>query len=395
MIQDEGTMLDGDAMNMEKRPRRCSIDVVHPDADAAGDATPTIHNSKRFRFRPSFPPPLTALKRDDEEYPLCQECPNTGVVAGAGTPLAWRDVEGRRVPARGEEEAPPPPAAASREERAPFLPTADDYANLMFSDAFEEAGEESARTGRLLLAAAELSPDPDDDDDAAPRRAERGEGRPHKRKQRRVSADAATSRTTTTTSAQKRRRVSFESISKVHLLADTPPCRDMSPEEKSILWFDRSDLEAMKSSAQRSVQEMRDRVKTSRKGGAAFKERSEFRALVVAMEDETGSSVRGLEHKVFNRKQPRRELIRDVLKCQFHVRGLANYGHAMHEKERARLLVRVSQERSLKARRVAYADARDDHREIYSDNVPAGGDGIRIPERTLERRKKRSAVISL
>lgn len=360
-------MLD-DIINMEKGP----LDVVDPDADA-GEVTPTTHESKQDKvFPPCFPPPVSVLEHEDEGYTLCHEC----LTNADSSPFEWRDVKDRRV-SYGE------PAAASQ---ASLLPTADDYANLFFTECSKE---EEAGTGQLPLAASEPS-----SDDDTPHRTTAAATKRNKGKQRRVSAPS------TTATSTKRRRVSFDTISTVHLLDDVPPCHAMTPEEKSVVWFSESDLEATKSSAQRSVREAQGRivkfVKGSPDGGAVFKRRSAFRALMVAMEDETGSSVRGLENKVFRRKQKRQELIKDVLGCQSHVKGLEEFGMAMDGGVIARLLARASRERSLKSRRAAYADARDDHREIYGDNVPAGGNGIRIrAQRTLKCRKRRSAVISL
>ncbi len=91
--------------------------------------------------------------------------------------------------------------------------------------------------------------------------------------------------------------------------------------------------------------------------------------MMLALEDETDSSIRGLEHRVFRRKYTRKALIRDVLKCQSHVRGLARFGHDVDGGGSgggaARLLAKVSRERSTKARQVAYVDASDNYEEVH------------------------------
>lgn len=357
-----GVMLD-DTINMGKEPLHRSLDVVPPGVDAdAGDSTLTIHEPKRGKvFQPRSPPPSLGLEPDDEEYPLCQECPTS---VDDGAPFEWRDVEARRVPAGA-------PADASR---ASSLPTADDYANIFFCETYEE--EEEFRAGRLAVE------EPSSPDDAAPLRAT-------------APATSATSPSSTSTKQnRKRRRVSFgESAPTVHLLTDVPPCRTMTPKERSALWLSRSDLKAFKSSGMRSVQAIRGRV-AGNDGDAAISRRSKLRALMVEMENETGSSVRGLEHRVFRKKQLRQDLIRDVLECQSHVKGLAKFGHAMEWEESSRLLARASRDRSLKARKVAFLDARDDRREVCAADAATGGGGV-DSQRTLKRPRRGSGVISL
>eukprot|EP00581_Thalassiosira_minuscula_P030409 CAMPEP_0183786684 /NCGR_PEP_ID=MMETSP0739-20130205/67154_1 /TAXON_ID=385413 /ORGANISM="Thalassiosira miniscula, Strain CCMP1093" /LENGTH=542 /DNA_ID=CAMNT_0026030743 /DNA_START=227 /DNA_END=1856 /DNA_ORIENTATION=- len=189
---------------------------------------------------------------------------------------------------------------------------------------------------------------------------------------------------------KKRRRISFgAAIPTFHYLENIPPAHAMTPDERSKQWFTRSDLESFKSSAQVSIIEMRHRIlrksssssssmssSSARKNNSydksnncnisQYKDRSKFRSLMITLEHDTNSSIRGLEHRVFRRKQNRRVLIRDVLECQAHVMGLAKkFGHAMEEKERTELLGRVSQERSSAARSTALADAKDDCTEIY------------------------------
>lgn len=347
-----GTVLDHNVV-LRKEPLHRSLDLLRPGVDAC-DATPTIRDATRGKaFPPRIPPLPLASKPDGAGPSLTLERP-TGVAVADGAPFEWRDVQARTVPAR-----------------APSLPTADDFANLVFCEASE--GEEA-------FGADPLAGRRDDD---APRR---------------TAAIAATSATATSASTshkkRKRRRVLFgSSVPTVHLLTDVPRCRDMTPAERSALWLGRSDLESIQSSAVASVREVRDRVRTARDGGSFAGRRSDLRALMVAMERETGSSVRGLEHRVFRRKVTRRDLIRDVLECQSHVVGLAKFGHRMDEEEGAMLLSRASQERSRKARRVAYVDARDDRREVYGDDDPVGGGGVKA-QGTLKRRRRRSSGLT-
>jgi len=214
-------------------------------------------------------------------------------------------------------------------------PTADDYANLLFCESFEE---EDARAN-LTITEDERSNEP--------------------------SATALTT-TSLTRNKKKRRRVSFgASIPTFHLLHDVPPVHAMTADERSTLWFSRSDLEMLKSSAQSSIQDTRNRIIGNAQEYG--RDRSKFRSTMLMLEQETDSSIRGLEHRVFRRKRTRQMLIRDVLECQAHARGLARFGHEMDGKEKAMLLANVSRERSVKAYTVAFVDAKDDYEEVYGD----------------------------
>ena len=164
--------------------------------------------------------------------------------------------------------------------------------------------------------------------------------------------------------SKKRRQVSFgASLRTTHLLQDVPPSHAMTLQEKTTLWFSRSDLELFKSSAQSTIQDMRSRIVGN---AQEYKDRSKFRSMMLTLESESNSSIRGLEHRVFRRKQTRQMLIRDVLECQAHVRGLSRFGHEMNIKEKSMLLAKVSKERSGKARSVAFVDAKDDYDEVYA-----------------------------
>lgn len=154
----------------------------------------------------------------------------------------------------------------------------------------------------------------------------------------------------------KRRRVTFSASSSV----DLSPAYDMTPEKKSQMWYSRTNLEEFKKSAQHSIKEIRDAVT----GKAECRNRFMFRSKMVAMEKETNSSIRGLEHRVFRRKQTRHMLIKDVLQCQNHINGLASFGHGLDFNQRTELIANVSQERSEKAKSIARFDAREDYVEV-------------------------------
>lgn len=234
-------------------------------------------------------------------------------------------------------------------------PTADDFANIFFCASSEEDALRAS-----LTAPSEVS-----------------------------STTSSTSSASRREGGKKRRRgVSFgASIPTFHDLHDVPPAHAMTPEEKSAQWFSRCDLDSLKSRAQCSIQDMRGRVVGNL---AEYKDRSKFRAMMATMERETGSSIRGLEHRVFRRKQTRQMLIRDVLNCQRHVQGLANYGHSMDAKETSMLLAKVSTERSAKARAVALVDAKSDYKEVYCNSEDDAAD-----ERQMRKRQKQARQVSM
>lgn len=276
--------------------------------------------------------------------------------------------------------------AAAEEPVARTLspPTAEDFANLFFCESSEE---EETR--------AHLSPP------AESSRDNNGNGAFAAR------STSATSMTTTTAAMRRRRRVSFgASIPTVHLLYDTPTSRDMTPDERTASWFGRRDLELLKCSAHRAVREMRDRMRTAYKsgdgggrgiGGRVVADRRSFRVAMTIMENETGHSVRGLEHRVFRRRHARRSAVRGVLECQTHAKGLARFGHVMGEEERAELLAHATRERSSAARRVAFTNARYDCEEVYGrreGGVVTGVEGNACV-RTCKRQKKHSMMVDL
>lgn len=215
------------------------------------------------------------------------------------------------------------------------MPTADDYANLFFCDPSED--EEEVRAS--LKAPRDGSRRLQSDHDCIRKSSKR------RRRGKRVSFGAC--------------------IPTFHPLDDVPPAHAMTADEKSAVWFSRSDLDAFKSSAQSAIHDMRARVASSPRGINECKDRSKFRGLMLALERETNSSIRGLEHRVLRRKQTRQSLIRDVLECQAHAAGLARFGYAaMGADERSALLADVSTKRSVGARRAALLDAEDDCYEV-------------------------------
>ena len=171
-------------------------------------------------------------------------------------------------------------------------PTAHDYANLFFCD----SSEEDETRANLFRRQSSVVSEPQEESSASI-----------------ASADVATSSKNTN---KKRRQVSFgASLRTIHLLHDVPPAHAMTLDEKTTLWFNRSDLEQFKSWAQTSIQEMRSRIVGN---AQVYKDRSKFRSMMLTLESESDSSIRGLEHRVFRRKQTRQMLIRDVLECQAH-----------------------------------------------------------------------------
>lgn len=221
-------------------------------------------------------------------------------------------------------------------------PTADDFANLLFYESPEEDDEDiscskSTKRRRISTIGSDQLPSPI---------------RIKKKKNKR-----------------RRRRISFgASIPTIHHLPDVPTVHDMTSTERSTLWYSRSDLEDLKSCAQSSVQDIRKLVLSNDKNDVnVYKDRTKFRALMSSFEEDTNCSIRGLEHRVFRRKQTRQMTIRDVLDCQAHVDGLAKYGHLMDDTEKIMLLAKVSKERSIKARNLAFVDAKDDYEEVYCD----------------------------
>ena len=222
-----------------------------------------------------------------------------------------------------------------------LVPTAEDFANLFFCESSEE--EEA----RATLATATI------EDDTVPRY--------HASVPKR----------------SRRRRVTFGgSISIAHHLEDACPA--------SATWLSRHELELLRSSAQHSIHDMRNDVMGN---SAEYKDRAKFRAKMVDMENEKDSSIRGLEHRIFRRKQTRHMLIEDVLKCQSHAAGLASFGHFMDAREKDALIAKVSLDRSGKAKSIALFDAREDYREAHEGDMPVSP--------PIKRRKKQVRHVSL
>lgn len=166
------------------------------------------------------------------------------------------------------------------------------------------------------------------------------------------------------TDRRKRRRVSFTaSTPTIHTLHTVPPSSTMTPAEKSTLWLQSTDIESLKSSALSTIQSVRNRISSN---AHEYKHRHKFRALMVTLETETGSSIRGLEHKVYRRKETRRMLTQDVMDCQHYISGLERFGHVMSMDEKRRLLANASLQKSRVCVKRALLDACDDYKEVLS-----------------------------
>ena len=160
-----------------------------------------------------------------------------------------------------------------------------------------------------------------------------------------------------------RRRISFgAAIPTIHYLADVPSVHTITPEEKATLWYSRADLEEFKSCAQLSINDIKNIISIDKN---AYKDRTKFRILMLSFEDNTKTSIRGLESRIFRRKYTRQMLIKDVIECQTHVDGLAKFGMPMCDKQmKSNLLAKVSKERSKMAKNLALVDAKDDYEEV-------------------------------
>ena len=213
--------------------------------------------------------------------------------------------------------------------------TADDFANLLFYESPEEGG-----TTTISHTIAQ---------DSCKRTSSSSSSRKRKK--------------------QRRRRISFgAAIPTIHYLSNVPKVQDMTSTEKSTLWYDRSHLEDFKSYAQSCIQDVRNLILSETeddKSNVYSKDRNKFRLLMSSYETTSSSSIRGLEHRIFRRKQTRQSLIHAVVECQNHINGLEKYGHSMNTEESILLLSKVSRERSAKARATALVDAKDDYTDIY------------------------------
>ena len=98
---------------------------------------------------------------------------------------------------------------------------------------------------------------------------------------------------------------------------------------------------------------------------------TQFRKLMLSLEHETNSSIRGLEHKIYRRKHNRQVLIADVIECQHHINGLAKFGFNMDVDEQNRLLANASLKKSVGCVKRALADAIDDYKEVYPASTAA------------------------
>jgi hypothetical protein len=94
-----------------------------------------------------------------------------------------------------------------------------------------------------------------------------------------------------------------------------------------------------------------------------------MRSLMSTIERESDSSIRGLEKHIVRRlRHTRQEVTRDVLECQANVVGLQRFGlRGIGGTEMAMLLARVSRERSVNARRLAFVDAMEDRFDVLND----------------------------
>lgn len=160
-----------------------------------------------------------------------------------------------------------------------------------------------------------------------------------------------------------RRRISFgAAIPTIHYLADVPSVHTITPEEKATLWYSRADLEEFKSCAQLSINDIKNIISIDKN---AYKDRTKFRILMLSFEDNTNTSIRGLESRIFRRKYTRQMLIKDVIECQTHVDGLVKFGMPMGDEQmKSKLLAKVSKERSKMAKNLALVDAKDDYKEV-------------------------------
>jgi len=202
-----------------------------------------------------------------------------------------------------------------------IIPTADDYANLVFCDSEDDLSENNVDRG---------------------------------------SKSATTQKQSKT---NKRRRVSFSNTAPtIHHIQNLPKVSSMTLEQKSLQWLSPNDLEQIKSSAQTTIQHMRILAR-------GIHDMANFRKMMKTLEEETDDSIRGLEHRVFRRKQTRKSLISNVLECQKHIQGLAKFDSDVIGEERTQgLLANVSMKGSKVALALALAVARDDAEEIHGNS---------------------------
>ncbi|KAK1748070.1 hypothetical protein QTG54_000009 [Skeletonema marinoi] len=249
-----------------------------------------------------------------------------------------------------DEPPPPPPPSTNSchvDSETSSAPTVEDYANLFFG-----SDDDTSLTGNSIQSLAMTH-------------HHQWEPEPHLPPTRPTTSSSIVPLLPPTTHChrRKRRRVSFTTTTPtIHTLHTVPTSSTMTPLEKSTSWLQHSDIETLKSSAQSTIQTVRNRVSSNAR---EYKHRHKFRALMVTIEQETDSSIRGLEHKVYRRKETRRMLIQDVIECQHHIKGLARFGHVMSSDEKRRLLANASLQKSLGCVKKALLDANDDYKEVY------------------------------
>lgn len=164
----------------------------------------------------------------------------------------------------------------------------------------------------------------------------------------------------------KKRHVSFGAfIPLIHHLHDTPLASEMTLDEKTSQWLNSKEIEDMKTSANATIQDMRNLVVESH----SSEKKTTFRALMANLEKEKNASVRGLEHRVFRRRVSRQAVVEEVLECQRHIQGLAKFGHEISLEEQIKLLASVSTKRSASATDMALLNAKHDSIEGDSANV--------------------------
>lgn len=155
----------------------------------------------------------------------------------------------------------------------------------------------------------------------------------------------------------KRRHVSFGAlIPMIHHLDDTPLASEMTVDEKTTKWLNSKEIEELKASANTTIQDMRDLVVESH----SSEKRTTIRVLMAKLEKDKNTSIRGLEHRVFRRRVSRQAVVDEVLECQRHIQGLAKFGYGISEEEQIKLLASVSSKRSASATDMALLNAKHD-----------------------------------
>lgn len=247
------------------------------------------------------------------------------------------------------------------------MPTAEDFANLFFASSEDDDDSSSSMTSSSIQ--------------SLTMNHHQWEPEPHWQQNTTITTSGGTTATAAATFTKphhnnhKRRRVSFTTDTPtVHSLTSVPPASTMTPHEKAATWLQSTEIELLKSSAQSTIQNMRQRVlqqKNPRQFISQQQDRqqqhrhTQFRKLMLSLEHETNSSIRGLEHKIYRRKHNRQLLIADVIECQHHINGLAKFGFKMDVDEQNRLLANASLKKSVGCVKRALADAIDDYKEVY------------------------------